>query len=118
MEPGILSKISASPSLVWVVAAIGFHIANVFLGAFLAFMNKGPAVRRLHRLLYIAILFSLAMFLVLNQIHGSNGIWEYLIGAYFITVIPFSKRWDVMIHAFFSIVGLTLLPVLILLQLF
>ena len=55
---------------------------------------------------------------VITYIHGSNDVWEYLIGAYFITVIPLSKRWDVMIHAFFSIIGLTLLPVLILLQLF
>jgi len=118
MEPGILSKISASPSLVWVMVAIGFHVMNVFLGASMAFMKKTPSLYRMHRLLYFAILLSLAMFLVLNYIHGSNDVWEYLIGAYFITVIPLSKRWDVMIHAFFSIIGLTLLPVLILLQLF
>jgi len=118
MEPGIVAKISASPSLVWVVAAICFHIVNVFLGAFMAFMKKGPSLFRAHRYLYFAVLFSLLMFLVLNHVHASNSWWEYLIGVYFITVIPLSKRWDVMVHAFLSIVGLTLLPVLMLLQLF
>jgi hypothetical protein len=118
MEPGILAKISASPSLAWVGVAIGFHVVNVFLGAFMGFMKKTPVLIRAHRYLYFGILFALVLFLVLNQIHGSNSLWEYLIGAYFITVIPLSKRWDVMIHAFFSIVGLTFLPVLALLQLF
>jgi len=70
MEPGILSKISASPSLVWVMAAIGFHVMNVFLGASMAFMKKTPSLYRMHRLLYFAILLSLAMFLVLNYNRG------------------------------------------------
>jgi len=111
-------QISESPSLVWVVAAIGFNIFNIFLGLYMAFFKKDRRLIRAHLWLYIAILISLALYLVMHGIHSENTIWEYLIGLYFITLVPLSKRWDVMVHALVSIVGLTLLPLLILLQMF
>lgn len=110
-------QISASPSLVWVVSAICFQMINVLLGAFMAFQRKSPGLIRAHRFLYFAILFSLGYYLVLNGVHLGNSVWDYLIFLYFITVIPLSKRWDVLAHAFFALMGLTFLPVLILLQL-
>jgi hypothetical protein len=54
----------------------------------------------------------------MNGVHSENTIWEYLIGLYFITLVPLSRKWDVLIHALIAIVGLTLLPVLILLQMY
>jgi hypothetical protein len=39
-----------------------------------------------------------------------------LIGLYFITLIPYSKRWDILVHALVAVVGLTLLPLLIVLR--
>jgi len=83
----------------------------------MAFQRKGPVLLRAHRFLYFAILFSLAFYLILNQVHLGNSVWDYLVFLYFITVIPISKRWDVLAHAFFALVGLTFLPALILLQL-
>ena len=72
---------------------------------------------RAHRFLYVAILSSLFFYLILNQVHLGNSVWDYLVFLYFITVIPLSKRWDVLAHAFFALMGLTFLPALILLQL-
>lgn len=83
----------------------------------MAFQRKGPVLLRAHRFLYFAILFSLVFYLILNQVHLGNSVWDYLVFLYFITVIPISKRWDVLAHAFFALVGLTFLPALILLQL-
>ena len=71
---------------------------------------------RIHGFLYYGVLISLINFLIMNQIHHENTIWDYLVFAYFITVVPISKKWDVLIHAFISLIGLTLLPVLIVLQ--
>ena len=110
-------QISGSPSLVWVVSAICFQMINVLLGAFMAFQHKSPVLIRAHRFLYFAVLFSLGFFLVMNGVHLGNSIWDYLVFIYFITVIPLSKKWDVLAHAFFALMGLTFLPVLILLQL-
>lgn len=110
-------QVSASPSLIWVVSAICFQIINVLLGAFMAFQLKGPGLIRAHRFLYFAIIFCLSMFLIMNQVHLGNSIWDYLVFVYFITVIPLSKKWDVLAHAFIALMGLTFLPILILLQL-
>lgn len=114
MPLSIADQVSASPSLKWVVMAIIFHILNAFLGAFMAFFRKGPPFANIHRILYLTVLLCLIFFLVLNG--TNNAIWEYLVGAYFIFIIPLSKRWDVILHAFFSVVGLLLLPLLILLN--
>ncbi len=54
----------------------------------------------------------------MNGVHSENTIWEYLIGLYFITLVPLSRKWDMLIHGLIAIVGLTLLPLLILLQMY
>jgi len=113
----IISKITSSPSLPWVFAAIGFHIVNIFLGAYMGFFKRTKPLLRTHLSGYLAVVACFLGFLVYQRIHSGLTIWEYLIFLYFITVIPLSKRWDVLLHAFLSIVGLTLLPVLVLLQL-
>lgn len=98
------------------VAAIGFQMTNVFIGAYMGFVKRVPSLLRIHRLLYFTVLLCLLFFLVLNEVHGDNTIGEYLVGLYFITIIPLSKRWDILLHAVFSVVGLTLLPLVIVLQ--
>lgn len=116
MATELFPQLSDSPSLAWILPAIGFQVVNIFLGAFMAFQKKTPTAIRVHGLLYYGLLICLLNFLIMNQVHGENTIWDYLVFAYFITVVPISKRWDVMIHAFISLVGLTLLPLLIVLQ--
>lgn len=101
----------------WVFAAIGFHILNIFLGAYMAFLKRTRPLIRTHLLGYLAVLVCFMGFLIYQRLHYGLTIWDILIFIYFITVIPLSKRWDVLLHAFLCIVGLTLLPVLVLLQL-
>jgi len=116
MATELFPNLSSSSSLIWLVPAIGFHVVNIFLGVFMAFQKKTPTIIRAHGFLYFGVLICLINFLAMNQIHGENTIWDYLVFAYFITLVPFSKRWDPLIHAFITLVGLTLLPVLIILQ--
>ena len=118
MFADVFPQISDSPSLIWVVAAILFIIVNVFLGLYMAFFKKGPRLLRVHLVFYFTIVICLALFLVMNGVHSENTIWEYLIGLYFITLVPMSRKWDVLTHALIAIVGLTLLPLLILLQMY
>ena len=108
--------ITESPSLIWVVAAIGLHIVNTFVGTTMAFFTKNRSLVRAHIALYVGILVSLAMFLILNQVHGENTVWDYAIGVYFITLLPVSAKWDALLHAGVATLGLILLPVLILIQ--
>ncbi|SVB49582.1 uncharacterized protein METZ01_LOCUS202436 [marine metagenome] len=116
MGTELFPNISSSPSLIWLVPAIGLHVINIFLGVFMAFQNKTFITIRAHGFLYYGVLICLAIFLVMNQTHGENTLWDYLVVAYFIIVIPISKRWDILIHVFITLTGLTFLPLLIVLQ--
>ena len=116
MESVLIPKITSSPSLIWVVAAIGFYILNIFLGLFMAFRKKTAQSLRIHRLLFYTIAFCLCYYLIMNQTHDENSLLDYLICIYCITIVPFSKRWDVLIHAFIGAMGLILLPLLIILK--
>ncbi len=118
MFANVFPQVSDSPSLIWVIAAIIFNTANIFLGLYMAFFKKEPRLIRTHLYLYITIVICLVLFLVMNGVHSENTIWEYLIGLYFITLVPLSRKWDILIHALIAIVGLTLLPLLILLQIY
>lgn len=116
MEPTLIPKITSSPSLVWVVVAIGFYIINIFLGLFMAFRKRTAQILKIHRLLFYTIAFCLGYYLLMNQTHDENTLLDYLVCLYFITIVPFSKRWDVLIHAFIAAMGLILLPLLIVLK--
>jgi len=116
MDATLIPKITSSPSLIWVVAAIGFYIINIFLGLFMAFRKRTAQSLKIHRLLFYTIVFCLGYYLLTNQTHDENSLLDYLICLYFITIVPYSKRWDVLVHAFVGVVGLTLLPLLIVLR--
>ncbi len=109
-------NIANSPSLVWVIAAICLHILNTFLGLIMAFHKITRQRVRLHLILYVSILLCLSLFLVLNGVHGNNTIFDYGVGLYFITILPLSVKWDIMVHGLVAVVGMILLPALILLQ--
>jgi len=97
---------------------MGLHVVNAFLGAYMAFFKRAQPLLRVHALLYGGVVVCLIGFLIVNRMYFHNTLWEYLVFGYFITIVPLSKRWDVMLHALFATVGLTLLPVLVILQLF
>ena len=116
MDSMLIPKITSSPSLIWVAAAIGFYILNIFLGLFMAFRTKTAQSLRIHRLLFYTIAFCLGYYLIMNQTHDDNNLLDYLVCTYCITIVPFSKRWDVLVHALIGAMGLILLPLLIVLK--
>ena len=113
---GFFPKILASPSLVWILPAIGFYLINIFMGLFIAFQKKTEENLRIHALMYYSITFSLVCFLIMNHTHHENTLIDYIVVFYIAAIVPFSKRWDVLVHALIAAVGLTLLPLLIIIQ--
>ncbi len=83
----------------------------------MGFQKKTPALVRAHLMVYISVLAGLGAYLVINGIHSENSVWDYLVALYFITIIPISRKWDVVLHAGVTVLGLIVLPMLILLQL-
>jgi hypothetical protein len=112
----IFSNIMSSPSLVWVVTAMGFYLINIFLGMFIAFQKNTVEFRKIHKYLFYSIAFCLIYFLIMNQTHHENTLIDYAVVLYIVALVPFSKRWDVLVHALVAIIGLILLPLLIILQ--
>ena len=113
---GFPQKILSSPSVVWIVAAMGFYLINIFMGLFIAFQKKTVQNLKIHKYLFYSIAFCLIYFLIMNQIHHENTWMDYAVVIYIVGLVPFSKRWDVLIHALIATVGLTLLPLLIIIQ--
>jgi len=113
---GIFPKILSSPSLVWILAAMGFYLINIFMGLFLGFQKKTPQNLKIHKWLFYSIAFCLIYFLIMNQTHHENTWMDYAVVAYVVGFVPFSKRWDILAHALIATVGLTLLPLLIVIQ--
>ena len=113
---GFFLKILSSPSLVWILVAMGFYLINIFLGLYIGFQNKTAQTLKAHKYLFYAIVFCMIYFLVMNQTHHENTWIDYAVVFYIIGLVPFSKRWDVLIHALIGTVGLTLLPLLIFIQ--
>ena len=113
---GFSQKILSSPSLVWVLAAMGFHLINIFMGLFIGFQKKTIQNLRIHKYLFYSIAFCLIYFLIMNQIHHENMWIDYVVIFYVVAFVPFSKRWDILAHALIAVVGFTLLPLLIVIQ--
>ncbi len=114
---GIFPKILSSPSLVWVLAAMGFYLINIFMGLYIGFQKKTAQTLKIHKWLFYSIAFCLIYFLIMNQTHHENTWMDYIVVAYVVGLVPFSKRWDILVHALIATVGLTLLPLLIVIQL-
>ena len=113
---GFFLKILSSPSLVWILAAMGFYLINIFLGLYIGFQNKTAHILKAHKYLFYTIAFCMICFLVINQTHHENMWIDYAVFVYILGLVPFSKRWDVLIHSLIATVGLTLLFLLIVIQ--
>ena len=113
---GFFLNILSSPSLVWILAAMGFYLINIFLGLYIGFQNKTAQTLKAHRYVFYPIAFCMIYFLVMNQTHHENTWMDYAAVIYIVGLVPFSKRWDVVIHALIATIGLTLLPLLIVIR--
>jgi hypothetical protein len=112
----MFSNIISSPSLVWIITAMGFYLVNIFAGLFVAFQKNAVDIRKIHKWLFYSIAFCLIYFLIMNQTHNENTLIDYTVILYIVTVVPFSKRLDVLVHALVAVIGLILMPLLIALQ--
>ena len=112
----IISKIDTSSPIMWAVWAIGLHITNTALGIYMALAGRREWARTVHRALFLSVIACLIAFIIFHYFKGRVGIMDYAVAIYFIFAIPASKRQPPMIHAFVASVGLTLLPLLILLK--
>ena len=109
MQATSLSDIFSHPSFLTILATILIVIANIMIGVSMLPKDKRQKRYKLHRAVYGAVLISLGAFLVVTHRLLGNSSFNYFVMAYFLTVIPLSRKWNVTAHAIVSSVGLVLL---------
>ncbi|NIP99953.1 MAG: hypothetical protein GWM98_05790, partial [Nitrospinaceae bacterium] len=65
-----------------------------------------------------AVLFCFLVYLGVNYFHKGNSIFDYGVFAYFLVLIPLSRKFNVTAHAILASVGLVLLTVVATLNMF
>ena len=100
----------------WIVWAIGLHITNTALGIYMALMGRRKWAKTVHQGLFLSVLVCIFSFIISYDFEGRVEFMDFVVAIYFAVAIPLSKQQHPMIHAFAATVGLTLLPLLILLK--
>ena len=85
-------KILSSPSLVWILAAMGFYLINIFMGLFIGFQKKTVQNLKIHKYFFYSIAFCLIYFLIMNQIHHENMWVDYAAVSYTHLTLPTNRE--------------------------
>ena len=109
MQATSLSDIFSHPSFLTILATILIVIANIMVGVSMLPKDKRQKRYKLHRIVYGATLVCFAAFLVVTHRLLGNSPFNYFVMAYFLIIIPLSRKWNVTAHAIISSVGLVLL---------
>jgi len=109
MQATSLGQIFSHPSFLTILATILIVITNIMIGVSMLPGDIRQKRYKLHRAVYGAALVSLGAFLVVTHQLLGNSLFNYFVLAYFLTVIPLSRRWNVTAHAIIASIGLVLL---------
>ena len=109
MQATSLSEIFSHPSFLTILAAILIVIANIMIGVSMLPKDKRQKRYKIHRIVYGAVIVCFAVFLIVTHRLLGNSLFNYFVMAYFLTVIPLSRKWNVTAHAIVSSLGLVLL---------
>jgi len=109
MQAHTLGELFSHPSFQTIFLTILIVIANVIIGASMLPKDKRKKLYGTHKYIYWAALASLAVFLVVNQPLLGNTWFHYTVLAYFLLVVPLSRKLNVTLHAVIASVGLILL---------
>jgi hypothetical protein len=109
MQATSLGEIFSHPSFLTILATILIVIANIMIGVSMLPRDIRQKRYKLHRNVYGISLVSLGAFLVVTHRLLGNSLFNYFVLAYFLTVIPLSRKWNVTAHAIIASIGLVLL---------
>jgi len=109
MQATSLGEIFSHPSFLTILATILIVIANIMIGVSMLPKDKRQKRYKLHRIVYGATIIFFTVFLFVTHRLLSNSLFNYFVMAYFLIVIPLSRKWNVTAHAIVSSIGLVLL---------
>lgn len=109
MPPTTLEDLFSSPGFLAIFFTILLTVANIMVGVSILPSDKRARGYRLHRLLFGAVIAGYALFLFhLYQIERTS-VLAYLVFAYLLVAVPFTRRINETLHAIIASVGLVLI---------
>lgn len=111
MQAATLEGIFTHPGFIFIFLTILICIANILVGVSIQPKDKDKREKghHLHRILYGAVLTSYVLFLWAMHSLAGNGWVNYAVLAYFLFVIPITRKVNITLHAVLASIGLVLL---------
>jgi len=111
MQPTSLGDLFGHPVFLTLLCTVLFVIANIMVGVSMLPRDSRRKLYPLHRSVYVLVVISYGTFLAVNHSVSSNSVFHYGVFAYFLIVVPLTRRVHVTLHAVLASVGLVLLGV-------
>lgn len=109
MQVMTLEALFGRPSFIFILLTILITIANILVGISILPQDKRKKGYKVHRLIYYAVVVCYGMFLWVTYSLTKNEWPNYVVLAYFLFVIPITRRINITLHAVLASVGLVLL---------
>ena len=118
MPPTTLEDLFSSISFLTIFIVFLLTIVNVVVGVSMLPSDNRKKRYLLHRVLYGAIMLCFILFLFQKHFESTNSIFDYTVFAYFLLIVPFSRRLNVTLHAIISSIALVLIGLVSFINLF
>jgi len=109
MQVTTLAGLFGYPSFIFIMFAILIVIANILVGVSIIPQDKRKKRYKVHRIIYYVFMICYGMFLWVTYSHAKNEWLNYAVLAYFLFVVPMTRRINITLHAVIASVGLVLL---------
>ena len=112
MQAATLEGIFINPRFIFIFLTFLITTANILVGVSILPKEKRKRGFKLHQLIHGAVIICYCMFLWETHSYMGNGWFNYAVLAYFLFVVPVTRRIDITLHAILASVGLVLLVVI------
>ena len=109
MKPTTLEGLFSDQSFITIFVVILFTVINILVGVSIFPKNKRGKGFKVHRVLFYLILLTYGLFLWVSHSTYKNNWINYSIFAYFMLVIPITRKINITFHAILASLGLVLL---------
>ena len=118
MPPTTLEGLFSSTNFLIIFIAFLLTIVNVMVGVSMLPSDNRKKRYLLHRILYGAVMLCFILFLSQKHFESNNSVLDYTVFAYFLFIVPLTRRLNVTLHAVISSIALVLIGLVCFISLF
>ncbi len=111
MQPQTLGELFSHPTFLTLLLMILLVIGNIMIGVSMLPRDQRRRLYRVHRLVYLLVMCSFTLFLFMSYQNESLDSLTLFAFAYFLVVVPVTRRIHETLHAILASVGLVLLVI-------